>query len=97
MKKLSVLFFLMTALVGTSTAQELRNFSFGREPIVSPQFTESQVTFRLLAPRAYEVRLYGSWNADYRSTLAMSRDTSGVWSATIPLPDPEIYTYSFIV
>ena len=21
----------------------------------------------------------------------MSRDTSGVWSATVPLPDPEIY------
>ncbi|MFA5769564.1 MAG: alpha/beta hydrolase-fold protein [Bacteroidales bacterium] len=97
MKKITVLFILLTALVTTASAQELRNFSFGREPIVSPEITGSEVTFRLLAPRAYEVRLFGSWNADYRSTLAMSRDTSGIWSATIPLPDPEIYTYSFIV
>lgn len=87
----------MTILVSTASAQELRNFSFGRQPIVSPEIKDNQVTFRLLAPKAYEVRLYGSWTADFRSTLAMARDTAGIWYATIPLPDPEIYTYSFIV
>jgi len=97
MRKLSVLLFLMAAMVSTASAQELRNFSFGRTPIVSPEITNNQVTFRLLAPKAYEVRLYGSWMADFRSTLAMSRDTSGIWSATIPVPESEIYTYNFIV
>ncbi len=87
----------MTIMVSTASAQELRNFSFGRQPIVSPEIKDNQVTFRLLAPKAYEVRLYGSWTADFRSTLAMARDTAGIWYATIPLPDPEIYTYSFIV
>ncbi len=97
MKKLSVLMLLMAVLVTTASAQELRNFSFGRAPIVSPEISNNQVTFRLLAPKAYEVRLYGSWMTDYRTTLSMSRDTSGVWSATIPVPEPEIYTYNFIV
>lgn len=97
MKKISLLILLMTILVSTASAQELRNFSFGRQPIVSPEIKDNQVTFRLLAPKAYEVRLYGSWTADFRSTLAMARDTAGIWYATIPLPDPEIYTYSFIV
>ena len=97
MKKISLLILLMTTLAGTAAAQELRNFAFGRQPIVSPEITENQVTFRLLAPKAYEVRLYGSWTADYRSSLAMARDTAGVWYASIPLPAPEIYTYSFIV
>jgi len=97
MKKISLLILLMTIMVSTASAQELRNFSFGRQPIVSPEIKDNQVTFRLLAPKAYEVRLYGSWTADFRSTLAMARDTAGIWYATIPLPDPEIYTYSFIV
>ncbi len=88
---------LMIALVVTLPAQELRNFAFGRAPVISPEINENEVTFRLRAPRAYEVRLYGSWMTDFRSTLALSRDTSGIWSATIPLPAPEIYTYSFIV
>ena len=66
MKKLSVLLFLMAVMVSTASAQELRNFSFGRAPIVSPEITNNQVTFRLLAPKAYEVRLYGSWMADFR-------------------------------
>ena len=47
MKKISVLLFLLTALVTTTSAQELRNFSFGREPIVSPEIKDSRVTFRL--------------------------------------------------
>lgn len=82
---------------GTTTAQELANFSMGRAPIVSPEITKDSVTFRLNANYATVVNLYGSWMPGYTTTVSMAKGNNGVWSVTIPVPEPEIYTYNFIV
>jgi enterochelin esterase family protein len=77
-------------------AQELANFS-RRAPIVSPEIGEKTVTFKISAPAAKLVRLYGSWMADYSSSVNMMKDSLGVWSVSVNKPAPELYTYNFIV
>ena len=49
-----------------------------RSPEIHPDRT---VTFRLLAPKAREVTLNGSW--DNGTNLKMTKDEAGVWSTTI--------------
>ena len=63
-----------------------------RSPDIHPDRT---VTFRLLAPKAAEVTLNGSW--DTGTNLKMTKDDAGVWSATVgPLP-PQLWGYWFTV
>ena len=79
-------------------AQELTNFAFGgRKQIVSPEVTAETVTFRLMAPYATEVKLYGSWMPGYGDRIDLQRGEDYVWEVTIPAPTPEIYTYNFFV
>ena len=73
-------------------AQELTNVNgFGgrRAPVVSPQITDSTVTFRLAADYATVVKLNGTWEGGYNLDM---RKTNGVWEVTVPTPAPEIYT-----
>lgn len=91
MKRILVTIFCLSLFVG-SFAQELANF-MGSAPIVSPEITNSGITFRISAPYADNVKLNGSWGA----SVEMTRSANGVWSVTIPTPTPELYTYSFNV
>lgn len=84
----------MTFFLG-SYSQELANFR--RAPVVSPEIGEKTVTFRISAPQAKLVRLYGSWMASFDSSVDMLQDTAGVWTVSINKPAPELYTYNFIV
>ena len=97
---------LLVTLVALSTlslglgAQELSNFAFrgNQKPIVSPEIQNDSVTFRLKADYATVVKLSGSWLPNpWFDTLDMTRGENNVWSVKIPLPDPEIYTYNFVV
>jgi enterochelin esterase family protein len=63
-----------------------------RSPEVLP---DGRVTFRLLAPKATEVRLNGEW-PDGRN-VAMTKDDSGVWSATAGPLKAEMWMYSYTV
>ncbi len=94
-RKILYLIVFMTIMVGAN-AQELANF-MGREPIVSPEFGEETITFRISAPEAKLVRFYGSWMADRSSSVDMEEGENGVWSVSVATPEPEIYTYNFIV
>jgi len=94
-KKLFLALFCFFVVLG-SNAQELANF-MGRAPVISPEFGEKAVTFRIVAPDAKLVRLYGSWMEARNSSVNMIKDTAGVWSVSIPTPSPELYTYNFIV
>lgn len=76
-------------------AQELANFRTAA--VVSPEIGDNTVTFRIAAPEAKLVRLYGSWMSDASSSTNMIKDENGVWSVTINRPAPELYTYNFIV
>ena len=77
------------------SGQELQNFR--SQQVVSPEIANGKVTFRIAAPQAYQVRLYGSWMTSFTDTAPLARDTGGIWSVTINAPAPEIYTYNFFV
>ncbi|MBN1985319.1 MAG: esterase [Prolixibacteraceae bacterium] len=96
MKKKLLLVFVCLSVLWGANAQELANF-MRRAPIVSPEIGEKIVTFRVAAPDAKLVRLYGSWMPDRNSSVNMMKDTAGVWTISIPTPSPELYTYHFIV
>ncbi len=92
--KLVSAFFCLLISVG-SYSQELANFR--RAPVISPEIGEKTVTFRISAPQAKLVRLYGSWMRSMDSSANMMKDSTGVWSVVIPKPAAELYTYNFIV
>ncbi len=65
-------------------------------PLKSPEIhPDRTVTFRLLAPKATEVTLNGSW--DNGTNLKMTKDESGVWSTTIGPLAPQLWGYWFLV
>ena len=86
-------------LAASLQAQELNNFSRGRQaPVISPEIQGDSVTFRLKADYATVVKLSGSWMSDpYGGTVDMQRGANNVWSVKLPLPPAEIYTYNFVV
>ena len=94
MKKALAVFAASLLMAGALSAQELSNFNFGgRQQIVSPEIADGQVTFRLAADYATVVQLAGNW---LEGAVPMKKE-NGVWSVTIDLPSPEIYTYNFVV
>ena len=56
---------------------------------------DNRFTFRLLAPRANDVRLNGDWPGG--RGIQMTKDASGVWSVTTEALTPEVWCYSFSV
>lgn len=80
-------------------AQELQNFT-RRQPVVSPEVTDSTVIFRLSAPYATEVSVSPSWlgyGPEAQQMGKMTRGDGGVWSVALPRPESELYTYTFTV
>jgi len=96
MKKILLFAFAAMMAVGAS-AQELANFSRNAQQIVSPEIKGDSVTFRLSANYATVVNLYGNWMANYTDVVPLKKGNDGVWEVTIAAPEPEIYTYNFIV
>ena len=66
-------------------------------PVVrSPEIlSDGRVTFRLLAPKATEVRLNGQWPDG--TNVAMTKDDNGVWSVTAGPLKPELWMYNYTV
>ncbi|NJK96726.1 MAG: hypothetical protein HC905_19010 [Bacteroidales bacterium] len=104
-KLLTIIFFL--AFILEIQAQEVNNF-MNQKPIVSPEIGAKEVTFRLMAPNADTVKINGGFTPtvkmktsfgemDVPSSVNLTKDEKGLWSITLPLPEPELYTYSFIV
>jgi len=97
MKRISVL--LAAAAIALSSfclgAQEMNSLMF-RRSVTSPELSEGNITFRFNAPKARKVEVSPSW-LGYTGTLSMTQEGDGVWSVTVPQPDPELYTYTFLV
>lgn len=73
MKRITVIIASLLAAVVAANAQELNNFSFGRQkPVISPEIQNDSVTFRLKADYATVVRLSGSWMADWGASIDMT-------------------------
>ena len=97
-KRILCALFALTATLSLS-AQELQNFT-RRQPVVSPEVTDSTVIFRLSAPYATEVSVSPSWlgyGAEAQKMGKMTRGDGGVWSVALPRPESELYTYTFTV
>ena len=63
-------------------------------PVVSPEYTDEGITFRLKAPEADSVK----FNCDILpAPMPMEKDTAGVWSITISDFLFETFRYCFIV
>jgi len=100
MKKIIMLIAAAVMTVGAASAQELANFARQGQGqrIVSPEVKDGKVTFRLNANYATRVQLSGNWMADpWNGSEDMQKGNDGIWELTIDAPEPEIYTYNFIV
>ncbi|MBR1569302.1 MAG: esterase [Bacteroidales bacterium] len=100
MKRIVTFLALALLTLGSASGQELTNFAMGgRGPqIVSPELKDGKVTFRLNANYATRVQLSGNWMANpFTDTIDMAKGEGGVWEVSIDAPEPEIYTYNFIV
>jgi enterochelin esterase-like enzyme len=72
--------------------------AFAETPLVSPEVHgDRRATFRLRAPKASQVRLWGEWITKHNTTEEMKRGEEGVWSVTIGPLEPAIYSYLFLV
>lgn len=67
------------------------------DPLVSPEIRpDRQVTFRIRAPQAHQVTLFGAWMAA-GTQAPLTKDAEGVWSVTLGPIAPSGYLYSFTV
>lgn len=68
------------------------------QKVVSPELTDTEITFRLYAPYATQVKVNPSWAADPASrSVDMDKGLDGVWTITFPRPESEMYFYTFTV
>ena len=66
-----------------------------RDTLVSPEIqSDKRVTFRVRAPNAHRVTLFGAW-MPIGSEEPMTKDTEGVWSVTVGPLAPNGYLYTF--
>lgn len=67
-----------------------------RPPAISSPDVHSDhsITFRYFSRNAKSVTLSGEFLS---APVALTKDTSGVWSVTVPPVKPDIYPYSFLV
>jgi len=87
---IGIILFLWTAFANLSG--QMRN------PVVSPEISEgNEVTVRLFAPKAEEVKMYGEWLSSYTELNSLVKNDTGLWSVTVGPLDPEVYGYFFLV
>lgn len=70
---------------------------FAQQPpsISSPEVhSDNSVTFKYYSRTAQNVSISGEFSS---SRIPMIKDTSGIWSVTVPAVKPDIYPYSFWV
>ena len=98
MKKTFRLLTLAIALVTcfSAFAQEMNSLMF-RAGAKSPELKDGNVTFRFVAPKARKVSVSASWLGYDPAKIPMTQDENGVWTATVPQPSPELYTYNIVV
>ena len=84
------------AILPDVSAQEMSSLMF-RARVKSPELSADSITFRFVAPKARKVSVSASWLGYNPSALPMTQGKDGIWTATVALPAPELYTYTFIV
>lgn len=76
----------------------LNSFGQLRNRVISPEvITGYKIVFRLFAPEAKSVSLYGEWITDYTKLVILQRNDTGLFQVEVGPVAPEIYGYNFIV
>jgi enterochelin esterase-like enzyme len=88
MRKINYVLAIIALACGTVSAQRPPALS---SPDVHPDHT---ITFRYYSRKAQKVYVSGEF---LTKPMPMKKDTSGVWSITVPSVKPDIYPYSFWV
>ncbi len=93
MKKIIIL------LIGCLILVSIQSFSqqalWGGSEVISPEIhSDNKVTFRLHAPNAKDVRVTGDW---IQGSVAMSKDSNGLWTYSTDVLPSTLYSYSFLV
>ncbi len=86
--------FILTFLPGPSALSQPRGPQGPR--VVSPEVAGNRVTFRVLAPKAAEVKLAGSDIPGLGQGKEMTKNAEGVWEVALEAP-PGYYRYQFNV
>lgn len=63
-------------------------------PILSPEYRDGGITFRIKAPEARNVSLVAE---PFSDVIAMQRDNDGVWQVDLNQNLPDVFTYHFLV
>lgn len=94
MKKITT-FFICFCMCLAATAQQ--NTSFRQGNIISPVVNaDNSVTFRVKAPKAHDVKVFGDWE-DNRGLAQLTEKEGGIWEYTTPPLPSEMYTYRVII
>jgi enterochelin esterase family protein len=90
---------LLVAALGMLNVANVAEGQFRRGPsIASPMVSaEREVTFRVSAPNAEEVRLTGSDFGNLGDAGAMTKNDEGVWETTLAAVEPGAYRYRFVL
>ena len=98
MKRILTIIAVAALSVLAANGQELANFARQQQAIISPEIKDGKVTFRLSADYATRVQISGNWMANpYGGAEDMKKVQDGIWEYTMDAPEPEIYTYNFVV
>ena len=98
MKRILTIIAVAALGVLAANGQELANFARQQQAIISPEIKDGKVTFRLSADYATRVQISGNWMANpYGGAEDMKKVQDGIWEYTMDAPEPEIYTYNFVV
>ncbi|RAJ91040.1 enterochelin esterase family protein [Larkinella arboricola] len=86
-----ILYLLQAVLLSAMTVLAQQRPPAISSPDVHP---DHSITFRYFSKKAQKVTLNGEF---LKSPVALTKDTSGIWSVTVPPVKPDIYPYSFTV
>ena len=88
---------LVLAAAPRAGAQPPRRQPTPNDTLVSPEvLPDGKVTFRVYAPKASEVTVFGDWQSA-PGPVKLEKDARGVWSATVGPLVPDFYSYAFNV
>lgn len=93
-QKFLLAFAILTVPATVCNAQEVANF--GRQSVVSPQVSADSVIFRFNGNYATVVTVSPSW-LGFGKSVAMTKDSKGMWTVKLPSPASDLYTYFFTV
>lgn len=94
MRERTRIYALIAWLAAAYPASSQLRQSRASSPEINP---DRRVTFRLQAPNASQVKLWGEWITRANTVENLVRDSDGTWVVTVGPLDPGIYAYSFRV